>query len=84
MPSAVVTFQYSPLLSPLVAPVSFSTLEASSFSSRQVPEVSSRTSVEDLPFSEMVALWPARHCSPESFWPSLEQGLKVRSTKPGV
>src|SRR2546421_7684464 len=64
VPSVVVTFQYSPLSSPLPAPVSSSTREPSSPLSRQVPLASSRISSPACPDMDSVALYEPQHRSP--------------------
>jgi hypothetical protein len=87
VPSVVVTFQYSPSLSPLTVPVVApgpprrSTLEPSSLANRQVsPE---RTSSLERPLSMSITLSCDQHRSPESLCPSSWHGLYRRSTYPG-
>src|SRR5436190_1329367 len=64
VPSVVVTFQYSPLSSPLLAPVSSSTREPSSPLSFHVPVASSRISSPACPAMDSVALYEPQHSSP--------------------
>ncbi|MFD0817188.1 hypothetical protein ACFQ0D_02380 [Micromonospora zhanjiangensis] len=65
VPSASVTFQYSPSLSPLLSPVSFSIFEPSSDLACQ-PLPVWKTSSEPFPLSERVALSERQHSSPVS------------------
>ncbi|WP_189155652.1 hypothetical protein [Lentzea pudingi] len=69
VPSVVVTFQYSPSLSPLTAPLCRSTRAPSSFFARQVvmPVAASSpalTSLPETPARLIVALSVAQHASP--------------------
>src|SRR6266536_598794 len=64
VPSVVVTFQYSPSLSPFTAPVRCSTRDPSSFFKCQAPDVSSRISSPACPDSDITALSVAQHSSP--------------------
>ncbi len=71
VPSPVTTVQYSPLSSPLTAPVERVTREASSPSRCQRPVELFLTSLEDLPLrSTRVALSYFQHWSSESLCPS--------------
>ncbi len=64
VPSVVVTFQYSPSLSPLNPPVSFSTLVASSCFGRHAPVALSLISSTADPPNIIVALSESQHRSP--------------------
>jgi hypothetical protein len=73
-PSAVVTRQYSPLLSPFVAPVRDSIRVPSSRLGRHCLEVASLTSSTAEPPSDRVTFSPSQHRSPV-FLPSIMQDL---------
>jgi hypothetical protein len=64
------TVQYSPLSSPLSAPVEWVTVEASSLLEPPGPVVSSLTSSVDLPLRTREALSYFQHWSYLSSWPS--------------
>lgn len=80
----MVTVQYSPLSSPLSAPVEWVTLEASSFFSRHCPVVSSLTSSVALPLRTREALSYFQHRSCRSACPSSVHEPYLRSMKDEV
>src|SRR5690348_3670130 len=83
MPSVVVTRQYSPSLSPLVAPVSLSTFVPSSLlRCHRFGMVPSWISSPPCPGIESVALSPPQHRSPTPVCPSSLHALYVRAIAP--
>lgn len=75
VPSVVVSFQCSPSLSPLSAPVSLAIFAPFSEARCHSLVLSSWISSPDMPLSTIVALSKAQHCSADVFWPSSAQDL---------